>query len=682
MTINHDAVHAGDERLQAIVRRAPQGVTQEKGVVMVNGARVDVDVEELLDKEVKNLAKQKRVKPARIPLDQPPVLGVIRRRRVEWDATDQDGNASDGNAPTGTSTPGEVRTTAPAFASAFTRYWSYAMEQATVTTQQAVAAISPANAAGADAVPSSSKLPMQYALEALSYVQTLHARGTTDGWSLISDKGFPVYRKIEPEISSVIPVHKGEKVIEGMSADEVASVLTSYECRKQWDPRFDSYHVLESFGAESHTAFVITKGGFPFRDRGFYLANVMARTTLARRGTGESEQSADGRTTVFLVSASFSPESVSGFAPAKYNPYTLPIGRVFVDGWMLETLDPYGSEIYAIPSTRCTRVVAVDYAGSIPAAVNSSINAMLPKSVLALETYLKGIAPLPFTRIPAAGLMISGKVESAIIEHSWTIKKRDSSRAVVTTKYVPAERVYNSTIVLDVAPPASTSPVPPPDKTPRLANARAATRTPTPKPDDRPASPATDDTTTPLVTPKATATASERTRYGESIRSASMFTTRGEVRHPTDIMIGELVVDTKLYPEGYTVSLRARTDKSRARLPIAPSPNDMPEERVLPIHTAAYTLPASPLHSSGLNADRPPCHLLRLTLPTAQYQMSTIEDPLTGETRSAPPKPQWLLDLEEGRAVIVVAISPAANSDSGAGETGKNTNTLTSPSAR
>ena len=91
-------------------------------------------------------------------------------------------------------------------------------------------------------------------------------------------------------------MHKGEKVIEGMSADEVASVLTSYECRKQWDPRFDSYHVLESFGAESHTAFVITKGGFPFRDRGFYLANVMARTTLARRGTGESEQESERET--------------------------------------------------------------------------------------------------------------------------------------------------------------------------------------------------------------------------------------------------------------------------------------------------------------------------------------------------------------------------------------------------
>ncbi|KAJ3534294.1 hypothetical protein NM688_g7158 [Phlebia brevispora] len=371
LTIDHDAVHAGDERLQAIVRRAPQGVAKEKGLVMVNGAKVDVDIEELPDKEVKHLAKQKRVKPARIPLDQPPVLGVIRRRKAEWEAN-EDGNSSDGNAA-GSPTTTTYTTTAPAFASAFSRYWSYAVEQATVTTQQAVAAIAPANAAGTDVTPSSAKPPMQYALEALSYVEALHLSQESEGWTLVNGKGFPV----------------GEKVIEGVSADEVASVLSSYECRKLWDTRFDSVHLLESFGAESHTAFLVTKGGFPFRDRGFYLANVTARTTLARRAAGESEQTADGRTTVFLVSASFSAESAHEFSKAKYNQYSLPVGRVFVDAWILETLDPYGSENYAIPSTRCTRVVAVDYAGSIPAAVNSSINAMLPRSVLALEAYIK-----------------------------------------------------------------------------------------------------------------------------------------------------------------------------------------------------------------------------------------------------------------------------------------------------
>ena len=80
----------------------------------------------------------------------------------------------------------------------------------------------------------------------------------------------------------------------------------------------------------------------------------------------------------------------------------------------------------------------------------------------------------------------------------------------------------------------------------------------------------------------------------------------------------------------------------------------------MPISTAVFTMPPSPLLSSGLNTDRPPCHLLRLTLPTAQYQTSTIQDPLTGEMRSAPPKPQWVVDLEDERAVIDVEIRPAA----------------------
>ena len=80
MTLTHDAVLAGDERLMAVVRRAPG---RERGAIMVNGARVTVDVEELPEAEIKSLSKQKRVKPARIPLDQPPVLGVIRQRRFD-----------------------------------------------------------------------------------------------------------------------------------------------------------------------------------------------------------------------------------------------------------------------------------------------------------------------------------------------------------------------------------------------------------------------------------------------------------------------------------------------------------------------------------------------------------------------------------------------------------------------
>ena len=147
------------------------------------------------------------------------------------------------------------------------------------------------------------------------------------------------------------------------------------------------------------------------------------------------------------------------------------------------------------------------------------------------------------------------------------------------------------------------------------------------------------------------------------------------MRLPVDLLVLELVVDSKVYPSGYEVQLRTRVEKgakSQLALPVpasaagddagAPPAQD---ETALPVACAAYTMPPSPLHSAGLNADRPPCHLLRLTLPTAQYQVSTIEDPLTGETRTAPVKPQWMLDLEDGRAVVDVQIRPAATGSEG-----------------
>ncbi|KAH9961460.1 hypothetical protein BGW80DRAFT_1463811 [Lactifluus volemus] len=77
LTLTHDAVLAGEGHLMAIVRRGPG---RERGVVMLNGSSVSVDVEELPEVEITSLSKQKRIKPPRIPLDQPPVLGAIRWR--------------------------------------------------------------------------------------------------------------------------------------------------------------------------------------------------------------------------------------------------------------------------------------------------------------------------------------------------------------------------------------------------------------------------------------------------------------------------------------------------------------------------------------------------------------------------------------------------------------------------
>jgi len=725
LTFTHDAFFSSDERLLAIVRRGLMSSARDKGVVMVNGARVSVDVEELPETEIKALSKRKRVKPARVPLDQPPVVSAIRRRRAEWDAdgaamSDGDhGNtvaisSAESTKPSTpeppepkVSTPAGARSSwlsAPKFSSPLASFWSSAVEQATSTTQNAVAAISPASGGAITEVvaPSAFKPPMQHAAEALHWLRELQTR-PEEGWALVSEKGFSVKRKLFPEISSLTAVHKGEKVVEGVSAEEVSSIVTSYECRKAWDDRFASAIVLEHFGAKCHTAFVTSKGGFPFRDRGFLVASVLARSRLPQptcldkeEGVGnpanESGSSQDTRIVLFCVTASFHPESVASFSPAKYNPCAYPLGRMFIDGWVLETLDPYTKENYAIPSTRVTRVVAVDHAGNIPVAVNSMMNAGLARAVGAVEAYIKGTSPLPLVRLPAAGLVLSEhKVSGTSVEATvpvglgrssaaWRVRRRDEQRTLIASQYDPTEKAYTGSIFVTMSTggPSTILSTTRGDESVPKANG-AAVNSPGNATDVQPSSRAELSSSPPTPGDRRISSGSIRSPSSERIKSSSSaFTIKGELKHSTDLIVTEVVVDTKLYPEGYDVAITSTVREGVKPISLAPSSNacsvgvdksSVPTSnaRTPPISTSIYTVPASPLHSSGLNADRPPRHLLRLMLPTAQYQISTVQDPLTGETRGALPKPQWYLDLQDKGFIVQVDIRPLG----GAGEKGK-----------
>jgi hypothetical protein len=775
LTLTHDAILAGEERLMAIVRRGPAS-GRERGIVMLNGSKVTVDVEELPEAEIKSLSKQKRVKPPRIPLDQPPVLGVIRRRHRSYGG-EGDESSADPPSPTTATAEGtsESRNSTwsnpvPKFRSPLGRYLMQAMGQAATSTQQAVAAISPPTSGDYSAYSPASEFPMECALNALRYLQSLHSRsGTTtttttgtgnagaqDGWALISEKGFPLHRKVSPEISAALPVYKGERVIEGISAEEIAAVVTSYDARKQWDDRFVEAHFLEAFAGAggAHTAFTVSKAGFPFRDRGFYVASILARGAREGREVTNATATAtvDGRSLpLFCVSASFPPELARTFTKSKYNPYGLPIGRMFIDGWILETLDPYTTENYAIPSTRCTRVVAADYAGSLPAAVNAVTNTTLVKTILTVEAYVKSIASLPFTRLPAAGVLLANNsnnkraaeeddeahpdsTTTSSSTNAWTLKRRDESRVLVQTRWTPDDRVYRGVVLLTVpaesatsavvVPAASSSPVSP-NVSSRLDQSKGLVVVPAsgvagdnsgggvapppspPLPVPVPSSDAAMPGSSTLVvrphsrsvSSSSTVTPSMRRRVTSaalvvgarspsterSLRvTSSAFTVRGEVRQTTDLLVAEVVVDSKLYPEGYHVHLRSRPHDTNNPISLLPTtatsaaattappaatgdgnvaataaelePTEVP---FLPLTHTVHTLPSSPLHSSGLAVDHPPRHLLRLILPTAQTQISTLLDPLTGETRAPPPKPQWMLDLCEKGAVIEVEIRPA-----------------------
>jgi hypothetical protein len=209
--------------------------------------------------------------------------------------------------------------------------------------------------------------------------------------------------------------------------------------------------------------------------------------------------------------------------------------------------------------------------------------------------------------------------------------------------------------------------------------------------------------------------------------ASSVFTGKGELKPLKDFIVGELVVDTRLYPHGYTVLVTSRLpkapkkregeeasaaelateiclevdgkDKGKGRevpgkevflklgalkvdpalatttqssslrppSPISKTASsdsskstdsnatmivELPKaaeevKEPLPISYSIYTMPSSPLHSSSLNPEGGTTrHLLRMTLPTAQYWSSTVRDPLTGQVRQGPKKPGWMKVLE------------------------------------
>lgn len=698
LTVGHDIAFSAEERLRAIIRRAPFTTGKEKGFVMVNGKRITVDIEDLPEAEVKSLAKQKRVKPVRIPLDQPPVLGVIRRRRREH-ATESSEDPS--GLEIGLKKSPTTTSTAPTYRSPLSTFFINAMEQARTATQQTVAALTPASTAANEAGFSPNKAPMHYALDALAFVQGHHRGSFRDNWTPVVDKTMNIQRRLSPEISSTIHVHKGEKVIEGVTAEEVANVVFSYDCRRHWDDRFDSVTVFEEFGADCHTAFLVSKGGLAFRDRGFYLASLVARGTnivnpLAA-GVDGAQSPSGVPNAVYCISASFNPDSAASYSPAKYNSYGLPIGRMYLDAWILETLDPYTSENYEIPSIRCSRLVAADYAGSIPIAVNSMINSSLPRAVLAVETYLKGTSPFPEMRMPASGYNIAAYDSVNISGSAWTLIPSSKERILLASKLTSDSKIFQGNVIVSFieSPPNPTSTTDPVDAedTPRIGVIDPRSRSPSPAAIRRPR---TESSPVPRHIPRhrrISSTSSTmsppntmalRSRSRDALRSAASAFSIGKefkLHFPADFVVAEVVVDLRLYPSGYDVQLKSefvRIGSSCKPLPIVSmdqDDNDVQPESVeesedstksetptlLPFSPHVHLLPPSPLHTSSASGSNPTSelptrHLVRITLPTSQYLIPSVDDPLTGETRTAPPKPQWFRKLEEDGAAANLTI--------------------------
>ncbi|GAA5849765.1 hypothetical protein JCM8547_000556 [Rhodosporidiobolus lusitaniae] len=417
LTVEHDKrVVRKEGRVVVTVRRASssssptvssssaaaaKGALPPGGVaVTVNGARVKVDVEVLDDEKVRELEKRKRVKARPVPLDQyetlgprvggggavvaaaAPATGMVgkekqgggERQRLEKEGAEKgEGGKVVVGGGAGPSDDPQVGLLAAA-GDVATGSTAVVGGDALLSAAELSSTSPSSPSTGADALstPSPPQPPLDppaCALEALAYLQTFHAEQgpeLTDpapGWAIASERGGAVVRKkLLPRLSPELPVYRGDKIVQGLTADEVAAVVSATGCRKQWDERIESAVPLASYGHGITTAVLTTKPVFPFKGRAFYVASVNASVKVP------SASSAASTSTVrFVASASYTPSFSSTsssasdpFDPLKTNPSSLPLGTVHLEGWILETLDPYTSSVLAIPSTRCTYVSCVD----------------------------------------------------------------------------------------------------------------------------------------------------------------------------------------------------------------------------------------------------------------------------------------------------------------------------------
>jgi hypothetical protein len=599
LTIEHDPVTLGAEKVIITIRRGTR-VPDAKPAVVVNGSKIRVDIEDLAEADVKLLKKQKRARPSRAPLDQPPALGTLRQRQSSMHiATVPSTQNSD---PYKTITPASAYNR---IALPLSRFYSVAAQTTRATI---VPMLSPTHTASAVSS------PVDAAVRALTQLARMHADRdgeSTDpfGWQPVSDRdGLKIERRIVSHVSETFPIFRAGRIIEGFTAEEVSAAVASL--RK--DDNFDKPLRLQSFGYGITTSHLTAHTSFPFRGRSMLVATVIARMPDLPTSSPSVGPPAALSTILHASTSSFDPKTIE-MDQAEYNPLALPGGSAILEGWILETIDPYSHEYYAIPSTRCMYVAAVDYSGSIPLSVNNMLNGSLPRSLLAVETMLRTNGPPSRARLPSMSVL---SPDSAA-QGPWSLEGIDAERTGVDQRNDANE--YCMTVTIQ-------------------PNAAQSSK---------------DDTLHPIL--KHTDSRSSV----QSSRSTVIDLAEDICRGHKDLVVLEVDVGSALIKAGCEVQLKA------ASLPAALHSTNSDVSTLsfklleatlgLPFKCSVIALAPSVLQSASLDPASQARHLLRVTLPTSGYE-APVADPLTGKTAPLP-RPRWLLDLINDGAVVQLRLT-------------------------
>ncbi|KAM0787368.1 hypothetical protein ACM66B_003454 [Microbotryomycetes sp. NB124-2] len=690
ITIEHDSnLVDSDERIMVTVRK---GSSKEKGTVTVNGSRTRVDVEALGDEEVKLLAQKKRVKASPIPLDQystrgpgpwqrtpsasgrtsplPPVPASSSSTTNNGATTASTSSGSDGTS----SKPSQDKVSTAAVGTA-----TSPLAQATTNTTAGPAHV--ADATPAETAPPERKLePPAHALEALAWLQTFHAEQgpeLTDpapGWTNVSERaGTVVRKKTIPRISDTFPVYRGDKIVQGMTAEEIAGIVGSVGCRKAWDDRVDSATMLANYGPGCSTLALTTKAQFPFKGRLFTVASVSAQVRVPSASSTSS-------TSTVLFFASASCDLDDKFDQSKINPSNLLSGRVLLEGWILETLDPYTSSLLAIPSTRCTYVVCIDHGGSIPFALNSVMNSNLVKTISNVETVGKTKGPIPRVYTPDSSLQIEGPLsDDGDQECLWKLGRvggplEEQKTTCLCSDVSVEDKTYRA--LFKVGGKSSfkgTNGPGPTDKStvgqlikgelPRSASLILGAT---------PAAPTLSHKTSLSELHRKSSRTSLRsspapaiTTGGNQSRSRSPPLSSSTAQDPNahDLVVAEFVVDLKQYPHGYSIACTS------CQVPASDAPVSLDSLRSLaakpiPLRATAHDAPLASILTASLDSWKRHNHLVRILVPTSPVT-HPLQDPLRDGKTVREAKPDWYKALMDSGALVEVKIVPLPSEDQG-----------------
>lgn len=652
--VEHDSIMMGEDRILVVIRKGSS--SREKGSVTVNGAKAVVDIETIPEDEVKLLAQRKRVKASPIPLDQYSTH-IPRIGRTP--------------SPAPTSSTSSASYVKQQFESS-----SVDLSSSQLTPLVASSPLSnevpatPIAAIAAPVVSIQSTAPLEppgHALEALSWLQTFHAEQGPDladpapGWSIVSERtGTVVRKKLIPRISESLSVYRGDKIVQGLSADEIANVISSVGCRAAWDDRVDSAVALSSYGQGVSTSVLTTKPVFPFKGRLFHIASVNAQVRVPSAASASSSTS----TVLFCASASFPPDGT--FDSKRLNPTSLLPGAILLEGWILETLDPYSSSIFAIPSTRLTYVTCIDHSGSVPLALNSVLNGNLARLLNSVEALGKTKGPLPSLQSPSSALQIEGPLSDEDgQDYVWQLTNVDKNSILITSDFEVEDGTFRSLYKVAASPSPSTSAVPAvvnlpaiPASAPVPINGGTILKSELPRSASLTFSSSSPPATPTLIVPSTAGLnrKSSSSSLNKQSRSASPPAPITTTTLVDDVLVTELLIDLKQYRHGYAIICSSSLLSLSSTDPISLEPLRSLAARQIPLRATVHDAPLPPVISASLEATKRKNHLVRILVGTSIVTPS-IDDPLRqGRSKSA--QPEWYPRFVERGALVDVRIIP------------------------